>query len=110
MNRAMISKLAGGTVAVALVAATSTPSFAEDFRTNGTAHPPVEVARTWRDNGWHGGRDWHGYGWTGGYYRAPPVVYGGYGYGYGPYGGGYAYPPVLGLGINAGGVHVGLGL
>jgi hypothetical protein len=51
--------------------------------------------------------DWHrgdehrgGYGhWNGGYYRAPPVVYGGPGY--------YAPPPVVygpGIGINVPGV------
>jgi hypothetical protein len=45
------------------------------------------------DNHWHGG-------WSGGYYGAPPVVYGDpYSYGY--------YPPP-GVGINIGGVHVGI--
>jgi len=44
----------------------------------------------------HRGHDWHrgGGGWGGGYYRAPPVVYGS------PY---YAAPPVVygpGFGIN----------
>jgi len=50
----------------------------------------------------HSGRDWHGYhhGWTGGYYPAPPVVYGNpYTYGY--------YPPP-GVGINVGGIHIGI--
>jgi hypothetical protein len=46
---------------------------------------------------WNGG--WHG-GWSGGYYGAPPVVYGDpYSYGY--------YPPP-GVGINVGGVHIGI--
>jgi hypothetical protein len=49
------------------------------------------------DHHWNGG--WHG-GWSGGYYGAPPVVYGDpYSYGY--------YPPP-GVGINVGGVHVGI--
>jgi hypothetical protein len=48
------------------------------------------------DNHYHG---WHG-GWSGGYYGAPPVVYGDpYSYGY--------YPPP-GVGINVGGVHIGI--
>jgi hypothetical protein len=51
-----------------------------------------------------GDRDWHhgGYrgGWSGGYYRAPPVVYGDpYAYGY--------YPPP-GVGINLGGIGIGI--
>jgi hypothetical protein len=46
--------------------------------------------------------DYHGYnyGWTGGYYGAPPVVYGDpYAYGY--------YPPP-GVGINLPGVSIGI--
>jgi hypothetical protein len=46
--------------------------------------------------------NWHGYhhGWSGGYYPAPPVVYGDpYSYGY--------YPPP-GVGINVGDVHIGI--
>jgi hypothetical protein len=42
---------------------------------------------------WHGDRQWH-HGWGGGYYEAPPVVYGQ------PY---YAPPPVVvgpGFGLN----------
>jgi len=50
---------------------------------------------------WHDHRDrgWHDHHWDGGYYRAPPVVYGGPGY--------YAPPPVVygpGVGINLPGV------
>ena len=46
--------------------------------------------------------DWHGYhhGWNGGYWHAPPVVYGDpYSYGY--------YPPP-GVGINLPGIHIGI--
>jgi len=46
--------------------------------------------------------DWHGdrHGWSGGYWGAPPVVYGNpYSYGY--------YPPP-GVGINLPGVHIGI--
>ena len=53
----------------------------------------------WEHHDEHG---WHGYhhGWTGGYWGAPPVVYGDpYSYGY--------YPPP-GVGINVGGVHIGI--
>jgi hypothetical protein len=47
----------------------------------------------WHHNGWH-------HGWSGGYYPAPPVVYGDpYAYGY--------YPPP-GVGINLPGVHIGI--
>ena len=48
------------------------------------------------DNGWH---NWH-HGWSGGYWGAPPVVYGSpYGYGY--------YPPP-GVGISLPGVSIGI--
>jgi hypothetical protein len=50
----------------------------------------------------HPEHDYHGYhhGWSGGYYAAPPVVYGDpYSYGY--------YPPP-GVGINLSGVHIGI--
>ncbi|HTZ37921.1 MAG TPA: hypothetical protein VMB84_17960 [Stellaceae bacterium] len=50
----------------------------------------------------HPEHNWHGYhhGWSGGYWGAPPVVYGDpYAYGY--------YPPP-GVGINIGGVHIGI--
>jgi len=58
---------------------------------------------------WRG--DYHGYnGWNGGYYNAPPVVYGSpYGSGY--YGSPYYAPPVVygpGVGINLGGVSIGI--
>ena len=47
----------------------------------------------------HGGHEWH-HGWSGGYYRAPPVVYGDpYSYGY--------YPPP-GVGIRLPGVSIGI--
>jgi hypothetical protein len=55
-----------------------------------------------RDEG-HRGGDGRGYGhWNGGYYRAPPVVYGGYAPGYYP-------PPVVygpGIGIGLPGLNV----
>jgi hypothetical protein len=52
---------------------------------------------------WHDHRDhhWHDHHWTGGYYAAPPVVYGGPGY--------YAPPPVVygpGVGINLPGINL----
>jgi hypothetical protein len=60
--------------------------------------------------------DWDGYhrdynqNWNGGYYRAPPVVYGSpYGGGY--YGSPYYSPPVVygpGVGINLGGIGIGI--
>jgi len=47
------------------------------------------------DDHWRHDRGWH-HGWTGGYYSAPPVVYGAPGY----------YPPPVvygpGIGINIG--------
>jgi hypothetical protein len=52
----------------------------------------------WGRPDWHHG-GWH-HGWSGGYYPAPPVVYGDpYAYGY--------YPPP-GVGINLPGVHIGI--
>ncbi len=58
-------------------------------------------------NGYH-----HGYShnWNGGYYRAPPVVYGS-SYRGGYYGSSYSYPPVVygpGIGINLPGVSIGI--
>jgi hypothetical protein len=57
----------------------------------------------WGDRDDHRGYD-HGY--NGGYYRAPPVVYGG------PYGGsGYYPPPVVyapGIGVSLPGVNIGI--
>jgi hypothetical protein len=54
-------------------------------------------------------REYH-HNWNGGYYRAPPVVYGSpYGGGY--YGSPYYYPPVVygpGIGINLPGVNIGI--
>jgi hypothetical protein len=50
--------------------------------------------------------------WNGGYYRAPPVVYGSsygssyYGYGYSPYY--YAPPVVYGPGIGLPGINIGI--
>jgi hypothetical protein len=53
---------------------------------------------------WRG--DNHGHDWGGGYYRAPPVVYGSaYGSGY------YGAPPVVygpAVGINFGGIGLGI--
>ena len=52
----------------------------------------------WGRPDWHH-RGWH-YGWSGGYWPAPPVVYGDpYAYGY--------YPPP-GVAINLPGVHIGV--
>lgn len=55
--------------------------------------------------GWH--RGWHHHGWVGGYYGAPPVVYGG-----GYYGPGYYYPPPVvygpGIGVNLPGISIGI--
>lgn len=70
------------------------------------------------DHHWHGARGhaYHGHYRGGGYYGAPPVVYGGYspGYYYGPdY---YAPPPVvygapgLGVGVNLPGLSIGVGV
>jgi hypothetical protein len=59
----------------------------------------------WRDD--HGG---YHHNWNGGYYRAPPVVYGSpYGNGY--YGSSYYAPPVVygpAVGINLGGIGIGI--
>ena len=61
--------------------------------------------------------DWDGYhrdynhNWNGGYYRAPPVVYGSPYYGGGYYGSPYYAPPVVygpGVGINLGGIGIGI--
>ena len=58
--------------------------------------------------------DWNGehryHNWNGGYYHAPPVVYGSpYGYGY--YGSPYYAPPVVygpGIGISLPGISIGI--
>jgi hypothetical protein len=63
----------------------------------GIASSPAQA--NWGDRDWHHGGGWHA-GWSGGYYGAPPVVYGDpYAYGY--------YPPP-GVGINVGGVGIGI--
>jgi hypothetical protein len=58
---------------------------------------------------WRG--DNHGHNWGGGYYHAPPVVYGS-AYGSGYYGApGYYAPPVVygpAVGINLGGIGIGI--
>ena len=54
-------------------------------------------------------RGYH-HNWNGGYYHAPPVVYGS-AYGYGYYGAPYYAPPVVygpGIGINLPGVSIGI--
>ena len=82
INKARATRLVAGIAVSAVVALAMTA---------GTAQ-----AR-WGDDRDH---DWRGYhhGWSGGYYRAPPVVYGSpYSYGY--------YPPP-GVGINLGGVGI----
>jgi hypothetical protein len=65
-------------------------------------------------NGYH--RDWNGYhrdyghNWTGGYYRAPPVVYGSQ-YRSSYYGRPYYYPPLVygpGIGISLPGINIGI--
>ena len=61
---------------------------------------------------------YRGHHYNGGYYRAPPVVYGSpYGnsyYGSGYYGSPYYYPPPVvygpGIGINLGGLGIGIGI
>jgi len=58
-------------------------------------------------NGDHGG---YHHNWNGGYYHAPPVVYGS-AYGNGYYGSPYYAPPVVygpGIGINLGGIGIGI--
>jgi len=53
----------------------------------------------WERHDEHGGGGYH-HGWSGGYYPAPPVVYGNpYSYGY--------YPPP-GVGISLPGVNIGI--
>ena len=84
INKARAARLAAGIVVSAIVAFGMTA---------GTAQ-----AR-WEHQDEHGGRGYH-HGWSGGYWGAPPVVYGDpYSYGY--------YPPP-GVGINVGGVHIGI--
>jgi hypothetical protein len=63
---------------------------------------------------WNGDQREYHHNWNGGYYRAPPVVYGSpyYGGGYnGYYGSPYYAPPVVygpGIGINLPGVNIGI--
>jgi len=60
--------------------------------------------------------DWHGnnrehHNWNGGYYPAPPVVYGSPYGSYGYYGSPYYAPPVVygpSVGINLGGIGIGI--
>jgi hypothetical protein len=57
---------------------------------------------------WRG--DHHDHNWNGGYYHAPPVVYGS-SYGNGYYGSPYYAPPVVygpAIGINLGGIGIGI--
>ena len=62
----------------------------------GLAATPAQAH--WGDRDWHY-HGWH-HGWSGGYWNAPPVVYGNpYAYGY--------YPPP-GVGINLPGVSIGI--
>jgi hypothetical protein len=83
ISKGWIARLAAGVAVAAVV----------NF---GIAASPAQAHCGDRD--WHHG-DYHG-GWSGGYYRAPPVVYGDpYAYGY--------YPPP-GVGINLGGVSIGV--
>ena len=59
---------------------------------------------------WDGYHRGHHHNWNGGYYRAPPVVYGSpYGTSY--YGSPYYYPPVVyapGIGISLPGINIGI--
>ena len=63
----------------------------------------VGVGSARADDRDHRGGDHRGYGhWNGGYYRAPPVVYGGYAPGYYP-------PPVVygpGIGVSLPGINL----
>jgi hypothetical protein len=82
-NKTRIVRLATGIAASVVVALTIAASPAQAHWGN----------RDWHHDGWHNG-------WSGGYWHAPPVVYGDpYAYGY--------YPPP-GVGINLGGVHIGI--
>lgn len=59
---------------------------------------------------WNGDHDGYHHNWSGGYYRAPPVVYGS-SYGNGYYGSPYYPPPVVygpGIGISLPGVNIGI--
>jgi hypothetical protein len=59
---------------------------------------------------WNGERGGYHHNWNGGYYRAPPVVYGS-SYGNGYYGSPYYAPPVVygpGIGVNLGGIGIGI--
>jgi hypothetical protein len=83
INKGRIARLAAGAAVAAVVGF-------------GIAASPAQAH--WGDRDWHHG-GYYG-GWSGGYYRAPPVVYGDpYAYGY--------YPPP-GVGINVGGVSIGI--
>ena len=83
INKARVSRLAAGIAVSAMVAL---------GMMGGTAQARWD----------HPDDHWHGYhhGWSGGYWGSPPVVYGDpYHYGY--------YPPP-GVGINLGGVAIGI--
>ncbi len=59
---------------------------------------------------WNGGHRGYHHNWNGGYYRAPPVVYGS-SYGSSYYGTPYSYPPVVygpGIGISLPGIGIGI--
>ena len=59
---------------------------------------------------WNSDRGGYHHNWNGGYYHAPPVVYGSP-YGNGSYGAPYYAPPVVyapGIGINLPGVSIGI--
>jgi len=96
--KAIIGTVAAAALALGTLAAA--PAFADEHHWHGHA-------RAWHGGHWHGG--------YGGYYAAPPVVYGGYGpsYYYGPdY---YAPPPVVygpgvGVGVNLPGFSIGVGI
>jgi hypothetical protein len=84
INKGRIARLAAGIAVGAVIAF-------------GIAAGPAQAR--WGNRDSHHDRGYHT-GWSGGYYPAPPVVYGDpYSYGY--------YPPP-GVGINVGGVHIGI--
>jgi hypothetical protein len=89
-RRRLSAKLAAGFVIAAMLAlgTVATPAHAE----------------------WNGDHRDYGRNWTGGYYRAPPVVYGSQ-YRSSYYGRPYYYPPVVygpGIGISLPGINIGI--
>jgi hypothetical protein len=89
-KRRLSARFAGGLAISALLAL-------------GTFAPPASAD-------WNGDHGSYHHNWNGGYYRAPPVVYGS-SYGNGYYGSPYYAPPVVygpAIGINLGGIGIGI--